>query len=316
MNFLIILDPLEKLDPEWDNSLALGAELLRRGRAVWTADVPDLWTENGEVFARASRLISFPSRPFASRFRIGTSKTWKLSAFDLVLVRKEPPVNDRYLSMTQLLELAAAKVPVQNHPRGLRSINEKLWTLQFPRWVPPTLVSCSEKEILAFHKKQGKIVIKPLDQKGGKGVFIFEPSLRPKLRKAVKNGEKFVIAQKFLPIQEGGEKRIVVLNGELLAAYEKRPRGNEFRANLGLGGTFHAAEPDAAEKQLVRELKPYLLKEGISFAGLDVLNGKLIEVNVTSPAGITEAQFLYPRLKPVSAWADFLERSASLKNSR
>jgi glutathione synthase len=115
------------------------------------------------------------------------------------------------------------------------------------------------------------------------------------------------MVQEFIPVKKHGEKRIVILNGEFLAAYEKRARGREFRANLGLGATFHNTRLSIQEKKLLAVLRPFLIKRGLYFAGVDVLEGKLIEINVTSPAGVTETKFLNPKSRPVEAWADFLE---------
>ena len=190
-------------------------------------------------------------------------------------------------------------------------MNEKLWTLNFPEWVPPTLVTGSVDEILAFEKKHGPLVIKPVDDKGGKGVFLLSKSSLTRLRKDIRK-KGFLMAQKRIMRRESSrEKRIVLLNGKLLTVYEKRPRKKEFRANLDLGATFHTCGLSAVEKKLVRELKPHLLREGLLFVGLDVLDGKLLEVNVTCPAGVTEGKFLNPKQPLLETWADFLESSAS-----
>ncbi len=312
MNILVILDPLNRLNHEWDNSLAVSAELKRRGHTLWTADVPDLHLKGKHLKIQARKLeIEFPkkSRP---QYRSGVTRVWDASELDLILIRKEPPVNRAYIEMTRKLELVSKKIPVINQPSGIRTQNEKLSILNFPKWIPPNLVSSKRTEILKFLNTHKEIVVKPLDEKGGKGVFTMRPGgnllqLRRLLRK-----NKPVMAQKRLFLTEGsGEKRIVLLNGKLLCAYEKRPVGKEWRGNLDLGATFHRCRLTSQEKQMLRALKPFLLRHGLYFAGLDTINGKLIEINVTCPAGATESQFLNPRSKPVSVWADFLERSAS-----
>ncbi len=309
MNVLIILDPLKKLNPEWDNSLAVAAELIRRGHKIWTADAPDLRIENRKVLAHAKPLFYFPGKPFKSLFKNGPAKTLDLAAMGLILVRKEPPVNEDFIHMTYLVELVSNKVPVVNNPAGIRNNNEKLSILNFPKWIAPTLVSADLKEILRFRKKHREIVIKPLNEKGGKDVFILKSgSHLKKLQTLLRKGMP-VMAQKRMLFKT--EKRIVILNGKFLCAYGKKPVGKEWRANLDLGADFFHCSLSAKEKRLLKELRPFLLREGLYFTGLDVLNGKLIEINVTCPAGATESAKVFPRSKPVSAWADFLEQFAS-----
>ena len=222
--------------------------------------------------------------------------------------------------MTALLERLASRVPMVNHPRGIRLTNEKLSILDFPKWIPKTLVTASPNSILRFQQKTGnQIVVKPLDQKGGKGVFLL--SKNPKtalsqLRTATHKSKVKVMAQEFIEGKQQGEKRIVLLGGKVFATYEKRAKRGEFRANLGLGASFHRASLSRKEKNLINDLRPYLLKRGLYFVGIDVLGAKLIEINVTSPAGVTEAKFLNPKQPLAEAWADWLERFARAQKGR
>lgn len=316
--FLFIMDPLDKLWVEWDTSLILAKELAQRGHEIWAADSSDLWTERDRVFV-CTRQLEFTkiakALPFLkdrSHLRLRVQARRPLESFDRILIRKDPPFDLTYLALTHLLESAAKKVPVMNHPRGIRNTNEKLSILLFPNWIPETVVSQNPKMILAFQRRLAKdVVIKPLDQKAGEGVFLLKRGGKKALgllEKATFRGEKFMMAQRFLE-KERGDKRILILNGKPLAAFRKCPGSrNEFRANLSLGGTFHPAIITRKEKQLISEMRPYLLKEGLYFVGIDVMEEKLLEINVTSPAGLVEAKLLYPRLKPVRRVADFLEQ--------
>lgn len=312
MRFLCVMDPLEKLDPEWDNSLAVLEELARRGHETWAVDVPDLWEVKNSVWGACTRFRwKKPSKTGSFPTPSQSPRNFQLNQFDLILIRKEPPFNEAYLHLTYLLEKTASEVPVINHPRGIRNTNEKLGILNFPHWIPETMVSASPERILDFQNKLGvPVIVKPLDQKGGRGVFLLPKERRAGLKKLVRatlHGKKTLMAQRFIDAEKKVEKRIILLNGKLLTLYEKKPRPREFRANLGLGGTFHPAEASTQEKKLIRDLRPYLLQEGLSFVGIDVLNDKLIEINVTCPAGVTEAKFLYPALGLLEAWASFLE---------
>lgn len=306
MKTLIIIDPIKKLNQEWDNSLLIGGELISRGHSVWCADVPDLWAMNNRVFTRAYKLVYRPKNALKKRFSAGTVKKWDAEKFDLILIRKEPPVNDAYLYMTYLLEMIVDKVKIMNDPRGIRNANEKLWTLNFPKWIPATLVTADPKKISAL----GAPVVKPLNQKGGKDVFILNSKSSSRMKKMTDGGKNFIMAQGKIPQGKGpGEKRIVLLNGKLFCAYIKKPKKGEFRGNLDLGAEFLPTTLTAKEKKLLKDLGPRLRKEGLDFVGLDVLQEKLLEVNVTCPAGVSESSFLHPRAKLFSAWADFLERS-------
>lgn len=306
MKILFIIDPPKKLNSRWDNSLRLACEFNRRGHLCFHADAPDIILRNGKVWAKVHLMRSKGRK----RILPGALARLPADAFDLIIIRKEPPVDTAYIRMTRLLEKISRKIPVINHPRGIRETNEKLAILNFPKWIPKTMVTSSFEAILQFQKKIKKpIVIKPLDQKGGKGVFKIQgdsPHSRYRVLRALSSGRKKLMVQEFVPSRTG-EKRIVLMHGNVFCLYEKRPRGKEFRANLSLGATFHKALLTRREKALCRDLKPFLLKHGLEFVGIDVLNGKLIEINVTSPAGVTEAIILEPKRALLESWADFLE---------
>ena len=303
MKFLFVMDRLEKLDREWDTSLTLAAELLRRGHKCWSRDIPDLAASGYGAQGRAVKL----SVSSSGRFSAAARAAWQLDRFDLILIRKDPPVDADYLAMTYMLESVAGRVPVVNHPRGIRNTNEKIAFPAFVKWMPPTLVSASPAELAEFLGRHKKIVLKPLYDKGGTDVRRLDGP-RKKMEQIlarVTRGGRVVVAQKYIPA--GPEKRVLILNGKILTAYEKRAKAGDFRANLGLGGTFHATKLTAAEQRLCHSLSVYLRQEGLRFAGLDIRAGKLIDFNVTSAAGLTEAKILYPRLAPQRVWADSLE---------
>jgi len=288
-----VMDPLEKLDLQWDTSLHLLGKLKRLGHETYSFTLPRIFLSSGRVKGRDS----------------GIGKEWDLSEFDVVFIRKDPPFDSSYLALTYLLEPAAQKTVVINHPRGIRNANEKLFGLRFPRWSPPTIVSADPYEIIDFQKQiRSPLVIKPLYEKGGRGVFLFNPHPHPlpsrgegrvrgaalrRLKRATRNGN-FVVAQKFIPVPKGGgDKRILVWKGEILGGFERIPPPGEFRSNLSLGGKFRECRITGEDKRLVRSLRPALLKEGLLFAGIDIRGGFLLEVNVTSPAGLVELDQLY-----------------------
>ncbi len=308
MNILFILDPLAKLDRAWDTSLYLLEELAGRGHATWACDVGDILYESPEIYFEARRMQPEAEHPY----KVSEPRRMAAAEFQLVVIRKEPPFDENYLYLTYLLELIAARIPVVNHPRGIRSANEKLAALAFPDWTPETMVTNSAEQILRFQKKLGQdLVLKPLPLKGGEGVRRLKrdaSDAQAVIGQVTQQGQKMIVAQRFIQCRDKQiDKRLLILNGEILTAYEKHAAEGEFRTNLSLGATFHATEVSAKERRLAEAMRPYFLKEGLSFVGLDVMEGFLIEVNVTCPAGLREAKLLYPRLEPASAWADSLE---------
>ncbi len=288
------MDPLETLDLPWDTSLRLLRGLASRGHENFLFTPPSLSLRSGQVNGRGYLI-----RPLGGNcYHSGPEKKFNLADFDAVLIRKDPPFDTAYLSLTYLLEPLARKTQVINHPRGIRDANEKLFGLSFSRWSPPTLVSARLDEIFNFQKKiRADLVIKPLYEKGGKGVFLLrknEKRAKKNLEQATQKEKEPVIAQEFIPLsKEEGDKRILLWKGEILGAFLRIPPPGDFRTNLSLGGRFVSCQVSAGENRLVRSLRSVLLKEGLYFVGIDVRAGKLIETNVTSPAGLVELDRLY-----------------------
>ncbi len=307
-NVLMVMDPLEKLDLRWDNSLALAYEFYRRGTAVWTADSGDVRLEGQSVFARTSQLKIVG----VHAFRTASPDQRDLGSFDLVLIRKEPPFDLNYLYLTFILEKAARKLPVVNHPRGIRNANEKLWGILHTAKTPETILSSSPEDLLHFfHGLKSAMVVKPLHDKGGRGIFLIPHGAKnaaKRLVKATSGGTQTLACQRYIQTLGSMDKRIVLLDGKVLCAFERHPSKGEFRANLGLGAAARPTRLTRAEKNLIEELAPALRREGLYLAGLDVMGEKLLEVNVTSPAGLTDAEALYPGGDFIGAWATWLSR--------
>lgn len=308
--FAFVMDPLEKLDLEWDTSLCLLWELGRRGHETILFTLSSLSLVPGGVKGGGRLIQAGGDRQYSQ----GPEKEYDLEDFDAVLIRKDPPFDAGYLSLTYLLEVVAKETLVINHPRGIRNANEKLFSLQFPRWSPSTTVSADPKKILEFQKKiRSPLVVKPLYEKGGKGVFLLKQGQsrgRRLLEKTARKRTEMLVAQKFIPVPPGrGDKRILLWKGEILGAFERIPRREEFRTNLSLGGRFAGCQVTSREKNLIRSLRAPLLKEGLWWAGIDVREGWLLEVNVTSPAGLAELDLLYGGA--TEKMADGLERAVS-----
>ncbi len=311
---LFVMDPIHRLDPVWDNSLALAREMAHRGIHTWWTDVRGLSFDTGRIIAEAHRFSPRPQKGFNSLAPV----PMEMPRFNLVLLRKEPPFDEAYLHLTYLLECASRFVPVVNSPAGVRNASEKWAPILTQSPTPQTLVSASAQTILAFQKrKRVTLVIKRLDERGGRGILLLSrhgAAAQTQIRHLTRGGRIPVAVQKFIKSPRGADKRVLILNGRILGVFEKRPPPGEFRSNLSLGGTAHPATLTSKEIRLVKRIIPWLKKLGLSVAGLDVMGGKLLEVNVTSPAGFTDLEAVYPKERFTPQWLDFLERLPKLKS--
>ena len=311
LNIAFIMDPMEKLSLEWDNSMAIMIEAQKRGHRILYLEPRNLFVRNDRVLADAREVRV--SRK--SGFHVLKRKTIDLKkTCDVVFNRKEPPFDVSYFYLTYILELLEPEIFVINSPSGIRAANEKFYILQFPKWIPPTLVSNDPKRIEEFQKQQkNDLILKPLDEKGGMGIVLLprnSGNSRRILKKATQNGAKWIMAQKFLKQNLiSGDKRILLLNGEVIAYYRKIPKPGEYRANLSLGGKNVRTSLTKRELRLVEALRPKLLADGLYFVGIDVIDGWLLEINVTSPAGLTEFTELEETQSEVQV-VDFLEAKA------
>ena len=315
LNVAFIMDAMNKLLIEADTSISIMMEIQRRGHHVFYIEPHELIYENGSVFADARKVIASSKHGF----KIISKKRWDLRSFDVIFNRKEPPFDIQYLYLTQLLEVVEPNVFVINSPQGVRKANEKLYILEFPEWIPKTMVSNNAQEIENFRMKlKNDLVLKQLDQKGGQGIELLrwkENHASTTIRKMTEGGKKWIMAQRFLKRDLiEGDKRILLLNGEVLGQYQKIPKKGEFRANLSLGAKFVKTTLNQKDKKLVRDLRPKLIRDGLYFVGIDVVDGKLIEINVTSPAGIPEINEL-EQARPEVRLVDFLEEQALSRKS-
>ncbi len=309
---LFLVDPVQRLRPGKDSSVALMQAAQRAGHQVWICSLADLAVEGqrddasepghrSTVLAQPARLAQI--RPTAAGWEIpepwvelGEPQRRPLDAFPWVWMRKDPPVDEAYLYATHLLELAEpAGVRVLNRPASLRAWNEKLGALRFSHLMAPTLVSGNIDQLSAFAAEHGEVVLKPLSGRAGQGVVRSEgraPGLRALLELVTNQGQLPVMAQAFLPEVVAGDKRILLVNGEPLGAVNRRPLPGEFRSNLAVGGEPEATALTDAERRICAELAPALREAGLFFVGIDVIGDRLSEINVTSPTGVREIERL------------------------
>jgi glutathione synthase len=296
---LFVIDPIDRLKPAKDSSVALMQAAERAGRPVWVATLADLSAAErpGPVAGRGhgTWVLATPvtCEPW---YALGEAQRLPLEAFAHVWMRKDPPVDEAYLYATHLLELAERHgVRVINRPSALRAWNEKLSSLRWSHLMAPTLVASRVAELAAFTAAHGEVVLKPLGGRAGQGV-VFASATTPGLRallELVTGMETLpVMVQAFLPGVAAGDKRILLVDGEPLGAVNRVPSGGEFRSNLAVGGQPEATGLSDAERAICAELAPALQAEGLFFVGIDVIDGRLSEINVTSPTGIREVERL------------------------
>ncbi|KRC52765.1 MULTISPECIES: hypothetical protein [unclassified Nocardioides] len=300
MSVLVVADPWATLDPAIDATVGLVAAAQDLGVAVRTCTPEDLSVVGGRVRARATPVTLGPrARGADHRWLVSTpwSRPGRPQEIDvaadtqLVLLRIDPPVDGRYLHTTYLLDLVeSAGTRVVNRPEGVRALHEKLVALHFPELCPATLVTPDPAEVRRFVTAHGSAVVKPLDGFGGLDVWLLrdDGAARALAESATLAGRRHVIVQAYLPAVREGNKRLFLLDGEVVGAVLRRPDPDDFR----IGAPCARAEVDDADRRIVAAVAPLLRRHGIAMAGLDVIDGRLIEVNVTCPGGTAKADAL------------------------
>ena len=287
---LFLIDPIGRLRPEKDSSVALMQAGQRAGEEIWAAQPSDLAGGEGGPRVLAAPITAEPW------YSAGEARWQPLSQFQRVWMRKDPPVDEAYLYATHLLELAESQgVQVLNRPASLRAWNEKLGALQFPELMAPTLVASDVELLRQFAATHGEVVLKPLGGRAGQGVIRSSgeaPGLGALLELVTQQQQLPVMIQAFLPQVSEGDKRILLVNGEPLGAVNRKPKAGEFRSNLAVGGQPEATDLSPRERQICDVLRPALIEAGLFFVGIDVIAGHLSEINVTSPTGIREVEQL------------------------
>jgi len=289
MRFVFVMDPMQKVLPDKDTSFALQRAALKRGHQLLHTELRDLFAKDGEVWTRARELRVQDNAPF---FEYGAVSDVRFADTDAVFIRKDPPFDGEYLYATLLLERARGQTLIVNDPRGLRDANEKLYALHFSRHMPRTLVSSHRERILDFADEVGgNAVIKPLSGAGGAGVLFLsrkDQNARSIIETVTREETVAAMVQEYLPAVRQGDKRVLLLDGQVLGGINRVPRADDLRSNIHVGGRVEPCEVTAQERAVVDDIAPRLRADGLYFVGLDFIGGKLTEVNVTSPTGIQE----------------------------
>lgn len=284
------MDPMNSINIAGDSSFALMLSAQARGYAIYHYDVRDLTWEAGRLTARAHPVLDV-QRVAGAHYRFGDPLTLDLGRdVDVVMMRQDPPFDLGYLTGTWLLERIKGETLVVNDPASVRDAPEKVYVLDFPQYMPPTMVTRSLDAVKDFQARYGAVVIKPLHGNGGKAVFRIDAdggNLGALVELFGQVWPEPFMVQQFLPSVAHGDKRIVLIDGEVAGAINRKPGEGEFRSNLAVGGFAEAAGLTPREAEICAVLGPALRERGLIFVGIDVIGGEwLTEINVTSPTGI------------------------------
>lgn len=283
---LFIIDPFEMLNLRTDASIFMMAEAHRRGHTVFISHLSDLVVEEGIPKATVRKIKSIDTAP--KQWKEEASHTTALFAMDAILMRKDPPVDLDYIVATYILSLASEKTFVMNDPGMLRNFNEKMGIFYFPELSPPSLVAKDHAVLIKFLHHYKTIVLKPLEKMSGEEVIVVheDDKNRNALLELLTHKEKrFIMAQEYLPEVEKGDKRIFLLDGEIVGFYNRIASPHDHRSNLHAGGTLVSTNLTKQEKNTAASIGGKLKKMGIAFAGIDMIGGLVTEINITSPGG-------------------------------
>jgi glutathione synthase len=292
----VVMDPIGSIKIQKDSTFAMLLAAQSRGWRIHYMEQKDLCMRDGTCFATTHELQVWDNP--LKWFETGPGHELPLHQLDVVLMRKDPPFDMEYIYSTYLLEQAEMQgCLVVNRPNSLRDANEKLFTSHFPQCTPATLVTRNGDEIRAFHQQHGDVILKPLGGMGGESVFRItpnDPNLGVIIETLTNHGNRYAMAQRFIPEISNGDKRILMIDGEPVPfALARIPAQGETRGNLAAGGRGEGVPLSARDRWIAAQVGPTLKSKGIVFAGLDVIGDFLTEINVTSPTCIRELDNQY-----------------------
>jgi glutathione synthase len=285
----IQMDPIESVNIDADSTFALAEAAQARGHSLFHYLAPNLAFSDGRLRARARPLQV--RRVKGDHATLGPQETLDLAKVDVVLMRQDPPFDMAYITATHLLEHIHPRTLVVNDPAEVRNAPEKLFVTHFPNLMPPTLIASDPQEIAAFRARHHDIIVKPLFGNGGAGVFHVRPddeNLNALVEMFTQRSREPLIVQRYLPEIRGGDKRIILVDGEAMGAVLRVPASGEARANLHVGGQAMKTALTPREREICAVIGPALRARGLVFVGIDVIGDYLTEINVTSPTGIQE----------------------------
>ena len=278
-------DPLHLLNKKTDTTLLLATEAQRRNYKIYYYQTKDLTFANNKVFAFCKEVEFDTSKK--KFYKIKNIKKIDLSKVLFILMRQNPPFNVDYITATFLLEKISHKTKILNDPSAVRNVPEKLSSIYFTKFMPPSIFTTDIKEIIKFRKKYKEIIIKPTHGFGGNRIFFVNSKTNTNKISRYLNENKHVMAQKFLPQIKRGDKRVFIIDGKVKGAIKRVPKEKSIISNLGQGGTAVKTKLNTSEMNVAKKVAIFLKKKNILFAGIDLISNYLIgDINVTSPTGL------------------------------
>ena len=294
MNVAFQMDDLSKINFTTDSTIALILESQSRDNKNYIYSPDDLFIKNNKVFTSAC-LVIFNKKDF-SKYKCAKKKIINLSSMNFIFIRQDPPYNMAYITSLHILELIDSnKTRIVNEPMGIRNSPEKVLIFNFPKLMPPTIVTRSKEQVIEFLKINKKAVIKPLYGNGGEGVFLISSNdinLNQIIETFISTSKEHFIVQKYLPEIIKGDKRIILVDGKPVGAISRVPKINEIRSNIHIGGSARKTSISKSDKIICDIIGPELRKQKLFFVGIDIIGKYLIEINVTSPTCIREIKEL------------------------
>ncbi len=308
MKFLFLMAPLETVIFEKDTTFMIMLGAHARGHEVYYLPEDGISLIEGKVYFHVTKVI--PQKNIHLPFK--NEYTTRLAQDDIhaVFIRPDPPVDEQYLMNTWVLDHLPKRIAVINNPSGIRTVNEKVWVSQFKNITPPTIISANKGDLLDFIAKHKNIIAKPANAFGGQSVFHIEKgstNTKVILETLTERYNRAIVVQKYIPESKNGDKRILLLGGNILGALLRVHEDGEHRNNFFAGGRPKPATINAKDKKIISILKPHLHKLGLYFVGIDILGDYLIEVNVTSPTCLQEINRLY-NVRLEEKIIDFVEK--------
>lgn len=287
----VVMDPIADIAYTKDTTMAMLWASQELGWSLVYMEQEDLFLQDGRAFARQCELTVH--RDPGHWYVLGEPESRPLTECDVILMRKDPPVDEHFLNAVHLLGFAEREgVLVVNPTRALLECNEKLFAQQFPQCCTPTLVSCSEAVLRAFHAQHGDVIFKPLDGMGGSGIFHVQPegrNLGTIIEMLTGRGQRQIMAQRYIPEIRDGDTRILLVDGEPVPyGLARVPMAGETRGNLAAGGSGISRELTERDHWLIAQVQPLIREKGLMFVGLDVIGDYITEINVTSPTCVRE----------------------------
>lgn len=287
----IVMDPIDHIKPHKDSTLAMMRAAQKMDVALYYMEQDDLYLQDGKAHACIREIEVFDDDK--NYYRFGEKSQAPLTDLNAVLMRKDPPVDKRFIHCCYMLEQAVRDgVRVYNDPTALIALNEKIFASHFPDFCPPTMISSRSDVLQEFRSVQGKIILKPLDGMGGEGVFLIEPedvNFEVVVETLTQKGKYPIIGQRFIPEIVKGDKRIMIFDGVPFdQALVRLPKSGSIRGNLAAGGSYAVHPLTEREREIADTVGRKLLDYGIGLAGLDVIGDYLVEINITSPTGLPE----------------------------